>query len=68
MNENKQIDDFVNMLDNFMDNGGGHMNVAVSDKNIVSPTIQTMKSSDCSGPNMACKVPTLHVGIDDEDI
>ncbi len=56
------------MLDNFMGTGGGHMNVTVSEKNVEAvPQVQTMNSNECAGQNMACKVPTLHIGIDDAE-
>lgn len=64
-----KIDDLVAMLDQFMNNGGGHMNVLhneeASSEDVV-PTVDTKKSNECQ-PNMACSIPTLHQGIDDED-
>ncbi len=66
--ENNQVDNIVDMLDNFMGTGGGHMNVTVSEKNVEAvPQVQTMNSNECAGQNMACKVPTLHIGIDDAE-
>lgn len=67
MEKNNQVDDIVAMLDNFMAGGGGHMNVDIMDKSAVVPSVQTMNSNECAGQNMACKVPTLHVGIDDAE-
>jgi len=67
MDDNKKVDELVDMLDSFMNNGGGHMNVAVNDINSDTTTVQTMNSNECAGQNMACKVPTLHVGIDDAE-
>lgn len=63
--DNNRIDDIINMLDNFTDNGGGHMNIDVTAAGN-GKTVQTMKSNDC-GKNMACQVPTMHQGIDDEE-
>lgn len=63
--ENNNIDDIVNMLDNFMGNGGNHMNVESSPE-AVGKKVQTSKTNDC-GKNMACMVPTLHQGIDDNE-
>lgn len=60
-----KVDDIVDMIDNFIVNGGGHVNVVVNGEDATEKSVETMKSSDCAGPNMACKVPTLHVGIDD---
>lgn len=67
MDNSKQIDNLVDMLDNLMDNDGGHVNVAVSNTQVDTPEVETMNSNECSGQNMACKVPTLHIGIDDID-
>ncbi len=64
MDNKNNIDDIVDMLDNFMGNGGGHMNVETSLEE-VGKKVQTMKSNDC-GKNMACMVPTMHQGIDDD--
>ncbi len=68
MNE-KKIDDLVAMLDEFMSNGGGHFNVSSqgADAEDTSKHVTTMGSLDCASGNMACRVPTLHVGIDDEE-
>lgn len=65
MDEKKKIDDIVAMLDNFVTNGGGHMNLQIDDNESEDVIIETYKSTDCSTGNMACKVPTLHKGIDD---
>lgn len=64
--DNNKIDDIIDMLDNFMANGGGHMNVDVSPEG-ASKSVQTTISSDCNNKNMACAVPTMHQGIDDEE-
>lgn len=63
--DNEKIDDIVDMLDNFMANGGGHMNVDVAMKD-GKKSVQTTISNDCN-KNMACMVPTMHQGIDDEE-
>jgi hypothetical protein len=64
--DNNKIDDIVDMLDNFMANGGGHMNVDVSPEGNAK-SVQTAISSDCNCKDMACAVPTMHQGIDDEE-
>lgn len=51
MDEKKVIDDLVEMLDNKIRNGVGHVNV-------------NFDTADT--PQMACSVPTLHQGLDDE--
>lgn len=64
--DNNKIDDIINMLDNFTSNGGGHMNVAVDSEAANIKTVETT-NSNCCNKNMACMVPTMHVGIDDQD-
>lgn len=63
--DNDKIDDIINMLDNFTENGGGHMNVDVSPEGN-QKTVETTISNDCNNKNMACMVPTMHQGIDDD--
>lgn len=66
MADEKQIEDIINMLDNFVENGGGHMNIQINNPDdLETVKIDTFKSLDCSNGNMACSVPTLHKGIDD---
>ena len=68
----KEVDDIVSMLDDFMEQGGGRMNI---DARSVSPdtpsTIENQKYFGCSvvaGRKMACQVPTLLEALDfDED-
>lgn len=75
MDKQKQIDDLVNMIDSFMSNNGGHMNVTVdkdgnisADKDEVdSISVKTMKSLDCAAGDLACNVPTLFEGLDTEE-
>lgn len=69
MKEDEKIDDIVALLDNFMGNGGGHMNIVVEEDNQVATqeiSVQTYQSTDCSAGNQACAIPTIHKGIDDE--
>lgn len=81
MTEEERIQELVSMLDSFVENGGGHMNVLVEESadlepkdsestdsesmNNVSIQVETYRSTDCCKGNMACAVPTLHKGIDD---
>lgn len=75
MNKEKQIDDLVALLDNFMSNNGGHMNVTVDDsgniqtdgETVEEASIKTMNSLDCASGDLACQVPTLFEGMDNED-
>lgn len=75
MDKEKQIEDLVNMIDSFMSNNGGHMNVSV-DKNgnintdteeLDEVSVRTMKSRDCDEGDVACRVPTLFEGLDEEE-
>ena len=61
--DNSKVDDIVSMLDKLMGNEGGHVNVKVNDAASATPDIVTNNSLECAG-NMACSVPTLHVGLD----
>ena len=71
MTEQEKIDELVSMLDTFVANGGGHMNVLASENNENEELLQediyveTYQSNDCCKGNMACAVPTLHKGIDE---
>lgn len=67
----KQIDDIVSMLDDFMSANGGHMNIRVSEDGLINTeqtiakTVTTMKSLDCACGNLACNVPTLFEGMEE---
>lgn len=66
----KQIDEIVSMLDQFMTEKVGHMNIRVSEDGTVSTdktmakSVTTMSSTDCADGNSACRVPTLFEGVD----
>ena len=67
--DEKRIDDLVAMIDQFMSNNGGHMNVTAEDNgslqmDTASVKISTMNSLDCTAGNLACQVPTLFEGMD----
>ena len=63
--DNSKVDDIVAMLDNLMGKEGGHVNIKVDDAAASAPVVQTNNSLECAG-NMACAVPTMHAGIDEE--
>ncbi len=67
MTEQERIKELVAMLDQFVEGGGGHMNITVEDSEFVAADRidQTSISADCQGGNVACRVPTLHKGLDD---
>lgn len=64
-----KINDLIDMIDNLMDNGGGHINI-VTDDSSDELSVQTYICSDCgcgkSGNDKACEEPTLFHGIDDD--
>ena len=66
MDDKNQIDDLVSMIDNFMAGKGGHMNVSTNEA-IEETTKQTTNSFECAKGDMACKVPTLHQGLDSNE-
>ena len=67
MEDKKLLDDIVSMLDNFMTDGGGHMNIDVNtlQEEMTEKSVQQLGCTDCSSNNKACQVPTLHEGLDD---
>lgn len=69
MEENQQkIDEIIAMLDGFMSEGGGHMNITEDTlADAAEKSVTTLGCLDCAAGNLACAVPTLHVGIDDEE-
>ena len=69
MNQSK-IDEIVNMIDSFMTNNGGHLNVSVDQtRNVTTDSVEVDKtvSIDCAKGNLACQVPTLFEGMDRND-
>lgn len=59
----KQIDDIVSMLDHFMDGGGGHMDIRFDSK---GKRVTVTNSTDCRTGNLACSIPNLLEGLDDQ--
>ncbi|MDE6911839.1 MAG: hypothetical protein K2P44_15440 [Lachnospiraceae bacterium] len=68
MDEKSMIDDLVSQLDAGFsaDKAVGHFNVDVSE-DASTKEVQTLGCTDCSRNPMACSVPTLHEGLDDDD-
>lgn len=64
MCDKSKIDELVKMMDDFVTNGGGHLEVKV-EGNMDTVETKTFKSNDCTLGDKACQVPTLHKGIDD---
>lgn len=67
MADKNQIDDIVAMLDQMMGDGQGHVNVSMDDTVVVGDkTTATMGCTDCAKGDLACSVPTLMEGMDEE--
>ena len=71
--EEKAIDDLVAMIDQFMSTGGGHMDISTAEdgsiqaKTTQAKTVTITPSMECTpGRDMACGVPTLFEGMDDD--
>ena len=65
-----KIDDIVAMIDSFMSNDGGHLNVSVDETgevNADSVKVDKTVSIDCAKGNLACQVHTLFEGMDEEE-
>ena len=69
MNQSK-IDEIVAMIDGFMSEDGGHLNVSVDETGKVdmdSVHVHKTVSLDCAKGNLACNVPTLFDGMDRDE-
>jgi len=67
MENNKQADDLVKMLDKLVTNGSAHIDVKVQDPNNTKEIkVKTVNSQACL-KGMACQVPTLHEGLDGKE-
>ena len=67
MADKNQVDDIVAMLDNMVGNGHGHVNVSVDDTVADGEKTEiTMGCTDCAKGDLACSVPTLMEGMDEE--
>ncbi|MFA9377059.1 MAG: hypothetical protein ACERKZ_09950 [Lachnotalea sp.] len=67
MDEKDMIDDIVAMLDRSVKNGVGHLNVSTVESLDETKTIEQLGCLDCAKGDLACNVPTLHEGIDDDE-
>ena len=67
MADKNQIDDIVAMLDQMMGDGQGHVNVSIDDAIAEGEkTTATLGCTDCAKGDLACSVPTLMEGMDEE--
>lgn len=66
MDEKSRIDDIVSMLDDMFAKGHGHVDVTVDPEQEGEKMVETMGCLDCSKHPMACSVPTLQDGSEEE--
>lgn len=64
----KKVEELVKMLDQFVEDGGGHMNVQFNDdsEEFNVEKIEVKKGLDSCGVQSACQIPTLFTDEDDE--
>lgn len=64
---NKQIDELVKHIDDFMSKeNAGHMNIKVNENGVVDKEeVFIDNTGNCA--NGACKAPTLFEGLDEEE-
>ncbi len=70
MSSNDEAKKLAALLDKLCADGSGHINVTADEiacDGGFDITEQTQNSTDCCGGNMACRIPTLHKGIDDKE-
>lgn len=72
MCSNDEAKKLAEMLDRLCSNGSEHINVTrreevPDDDADFDITEKTQKNTDCCKGNLACNIPTLHKGIDDEE-
>lgn len=65
MNNDKQIDELVKMLDSGIGKGVYHVNIQVDEQTDKTLDVQTMGCSDCSRTPLACSIPTPNIGMED---
>ncbi|WP_041138996.1 hypothetical protein [Beduini massiliensis] len=67
MNE-KKVEELIKMLDQFVEDGGGHMNVQFNDdsEEFNVDKIEVKKGLDTCGVQSACQIPTFFTDEDDE--
>ncbi len=63
MDELKDIDEIIKLIETQMENGVGHVNFDINENGITS--INTVQ--ECCTKDMACQIPTLHEGLDDKE-
>lgn len=64
MTKKEQVDDIVEMLDHFVLQGGGHMNIKVNKETVEQKQVTTTISVDCDQQKSACSLPTMSLEND----
>lgn len=67
MKKKDMIDDIVALLDDSVSKGVGHLNITMEESDTEAKTVEQLGCLDCSKGNLACNIPTLHEGIDDQE-
>lgn len=66
MDNKTMIDDIVALLDNSVSKGVGHLNISTIDSENETKTVEQLGCLDCAKGDLACSIPTLHEGLDEE--
>ena len=67
MSSNDEAKKLAEMLDRLCAEGSAHINIAADERGDNDITVKTANSAACCTGNMACNVPTIHKGIDDDE-
>ena len=66
MDDRKDIDELIRMLDENMAKGSGHIKVTVNDPgHIEMESVEIVSKMDCDIGDTACKIPNLPMDDDD---
>jgi hypothetical protein len=55
------------MLDRSVANGVGHLNISTVESKDETKSVEQLGCLDCAKGNLACSIPTLHEGMDNEE-
>jgi len=68
MENDALIDDIVALLDQSIAKGTGHLNIKIETGKTedIAKRVDTLGCLDCADGDLACNVPTLHDGMDNQ--
>lgn len=68
MKKNQMVEDIVELLDNSVAHDVGHLTIDVqnADSDELDKTVETREDMNCAKGNLACRIPNLDAGIDNE--